>query len=55
MRIAQLRSELSTRDWTLFWADRNDRWLRYRDLDPNPDVSTLIQEIDEDPRCVFWG
>jgi len=39
----------------LYWADRNERWHRYRDLDPSENVSTLLDEIDEDPTCIFFG
>ncbi len=55
MKIVQLRYDPSTREWTLFWADRNGRWLRYWDLDPDPDLDRLIREIDDDPMCAFWG
>ena len=55
MKIAQLRFEATDRSWTLYWADHNERWHRYWDLDPSETVSTLLDEIDEDPTCIFFG
>ncbi len=54
-KIAQLRFDLGTREWTLYWADRNGRWLLYRDLDPSSDIRMLLTEIDQDPYACFWG
>lgn len=47
---AQLRYDPASHDWTLYWADRNSRWHRYDDIDPD-----LLNEINDDPTCVFWG
>lgn len=55
MKIAQLRFNDSDLSWTLYWVDRNQRWHRYRDLDPSENISTLLDEIDEDPTCIFFG
>jgi hypothetical protein len=54
MKIAQLRYDAATRDWTLYAADRNSRWFYYG-ADPAPDVGPLLAEIAEDPTCIFWG
>ena len=40
--------------WQLYWADRNSRWHRYQDLDPGT-AQVLLDEIDQDPTCIFWG
>ncbi|HZA74989.1 MAG TPA: DUF3024 domain-containing protein [Acidimicrobiales bacterium] len=53
--IAQLRYQPTTQRWTLYWADRNDRWHSYEDLDPTTDLDTIIREIDQDPTCIFFG
>lgn len=53
--IAQLRYQPPTQCWTLHWADRNDRWHPYDDLDPTTDLDELINEIDQDPTCIFFG
>jgi hypothetical protein len=34
--------------------DRLDALFLLADTDPDPDVDTLIREIDEDPVCAFW-
>lgn len=55
MKIAQLRYDELARSWTLYWADRNQRWHRYRDLGPSENVGDLLDEIDQDPTCIFFG
>lgn len=55
LKIAQLRFDGGERTWTLWWADRNERWERYWDLDATPDIDQLLAEIDEDPTAIFWG
>jgi hypothetical protein len=52
--IAQLRYDPDTTTWTLYWADRNSRWHRYHDLDPGT-ADELLNEINDDPTCIFWG
>jgi DUF3024 family protein len=52
-RIAQLRYDHGT--WTLHWADRSGRWLKYPDLEPSPRLDDLLTEIDRDPAGAFWG
>jgi Protein of unknown function (DUF3024) len=54
MPIAQLRFDPATVLWTLFWADRNDRWHPYDLIDPGT-VEQLLMEIENDPTCIFWG
>jgi Protein of unknown function (DUF3024) len=53
LKVAQLRYDHGA--WTLHWADRNGRWLRYPDLDPSPRLDDLLAEIDRDPTGTFWG
>jgi hypothetical protein len=55
MKIAQLRYDAATQTWSLWWADRNERWNSYWDVDPTPDIDDLLREIGEDPTAVFWG
>jgi hypothetical protein len=55
MNIAQLRYEPTSTRWTLYWADRNSRWHRYDDLEPTSSLDDLINEIDQDPTCIFFG
>jgi Protein of unknown function (DUF3024) len=53
MPIAQLRYE-GDGAWTLYFGDRNGKWTMYFDLDPRQPVD-VINELEEDPTCVFWG
>lgn len=55
MKIAQLRYDESAPSWTLYCADRNERWHRYWDLDASETISALLDEIDEDPTGIFFG
>jgi hypothetical protein len=52
--LAQLRYDLDSTLWSLYWADRNSRWHRYDDLEPGP-IGDLLEEIAADPMCIFWG
>jgi hypothetical protein len=54
MPIGQLRFDPTTALWTLFWADRNDRWHLYDLIDAGT-VDQLLREIEDDPTCIFWG
>jgi hypothetical protein len=54
-KIAQFRFDSSAGAWTLYWADRNGRWLRYHDLPPASDIRRVLGEIDRDPYACFWG
>ena len=55
MPIAQIRFDEKTGEWTLFCADRNDRWHEYYDIVPTKDIDKILAEIDEDPTGIFWG
>jgi hypothetical protein len=52
--VAQMRFESKTERWALYWPDRNDRWRRYDDLEPTS-VERVLDEIGDDPTCIFWG
>jgi hypothetical protein len=54
MPIGQLRFDPDAALWTLFWADRNDRWHLY-DLIRPARIERLLREIEDDPTCIFWG
>jgi hypothetical protein len=53
--IAQLRYQPQSRRWTLYWADRNDRWHPYEQLRPTVDLRRVLAEIEADPTCIFFG
>jgi hypothetical protein len=55
MVVAQMRYDEKTGEWTLYYADRNDKWHEYRDIEPTKNIDKLLKEIDEDPTGIFWG
>lgn len=55
MAIAQIRYDGKIGKWTLYCADRNDKWHEYYDIDSTKDIDKILIEIDEDPTGIFWG
>jgi hypothetical protein len=53
--VAKIKYLPNSKEWQLFYQDRNLRWHEYWDLGPEKAISKLIEEIDEDPTCIFWG
>ena len=53
--IARLSYVKNRNEWTLYSADRNSKFQRYRDAEATPHVTELLDEIDADPTCIFWG
>lgn len=53
--VAQFRFDVESKEWTLYWPDRNSRWHIYYDTEPTTDFDTLLQEVEEDPTSIFWG
>lgn len=52
---ARLSYSSGTGNWTLYWFDRNSKVRRYPDFGPTTDIQLLLDEIDDDPTCIFWG
>lgn len=55
MKIAQLRYDGSSKRWSLFCSDRNERWWPYDNVGPSVSVDPLLAEIDADPTGIFFG
>ena len=55
MPVAQIRYDNNTGKWTLYYADRNDKWHDYIGKNPTKNIDKILQEIDEDPTGIFWG
>lgn len=53
--IAQLRFDSKTSKWTLYCPDRNSRWHKYTESEPEDKIDTLLRHIDEDETGIFWG
>jgi hypothetical protein len=46
--MARLQWNVSRRDWTLYWRDRNHRWHRY-EYSPTTEIAELLEEIARNP------
>jgi hypothetical protein len=55
MPIARLRFVASKGLWTLYYHRHTGRWERYPLLGPSRRLTDLLDELDHDPICVFWG
>ena len=53
MKIAQFRFEDGL--WSLFWANRSERWLEYPDAEPSTDIGDLIAALNDDVSGCFFG
>lgn len=53
--VAQMRHDDKSGEWTLYCADRNDKWHQYPDFDRTRNIDAIIVEIDRDPKGIFWG
>lgn len=53
--VARLRYTIKRGVWALYWSDHNGRWHLYDLIDPTDDVRVLLDEVDRDPTCIFWG
>lgn len=53
--VARLSYTSSQRAWTLYYCRSSGRWERYPLLSSTTRIDVLLDEIDRDPICVFWG
>jgi Protein of unknown function (DUF3024) len=53
--VAQFRFQPKTREWILFWTDRNSKWHEYELIEPSRNFETLLKAVHEDPTGIFWG
>ena len=53
--IARLRYTKASRQWSLYWRDRNLRFHEYDLVAPSESVEDLLAEVDRDPTAIFWG
>ena len=44
-----------SRGWELYWADRDSNFHVYEFVEPGQDISALLDEIRDDPTCLFFG
>jgi acid phosphatase class B len=55
MKIAQIRFENENKTFTLYCADRNDKWHLYDYIKPSKELEKILEEIDNDIAGAFWG
>jgi Protein of unknown function (DUF3024) len=53
--IARPHFTKATRQWSLYWRDRNLRFHEYDLVPPSQSVEDLLAEVDRDPTAIFWG
>ena len=54
MAIAQIRYE-GDGTWTLYFGDRNGKWIMYFDLDTNQPIDVILDEIGAGPHRRLLG
>ena len=52
---ARLRFTKARNEWDLYWSDRNGKFHRYDRVQPTGNIERLLEEVDADPTCIFWG
>ena len=55
LKVAQMRYDLDSKTWSMWWANRNGRWLSYPDFTPSPDLRGCLHQLDHDKSGAFWG
>jgi len=53
--IARLRYTATTRQWSIFWRDRNLRFHEYKRKLPTKNVQGLLDHIGSHEDPIFWG
>lgn len=53
--IARLRYTKATRQWAIYWRDRNLKFHEYRRKRPTKNVQVLLDYIDNSGDPIFWG
>ena len=52
---AKFRYSQSRDEWSLYWADTNQRWHRVSNVKANKDIRVLLDVVVKDPLGVFWS
>jgi len=53
--VAKLKYVRTKNEWRLYWQRRDLKWHAYELLSSSSDPKELVDEIDEDPYCCFFG
>jgi hypothetical protein len=54
-RVAKFRFVRSSRLWTLYWMRADLRWHRCEPADSTPNLARLLEILDRDEYCAFFG
>ncbi len=52
---AQMRYDLQTGKWSLYWQRASDRWRLFEEFEPTPELERCLDEVDANPYGIFWG
>jgi hypothetical protein len=52
---ARMKYDEATSAWTLYWFDRNSKAHRYDLIEPHQPIQRILDEVERDPTCIFWG
>jgi hypothetical protein len=53
--IAKFQYDPDTLGWQLYSMRATGKWAKYPEIEPTNNLRSLIEEIEKDPYCVFWG
>ena len=53
--VAKFRYSTGRGVWTLYWADRNEKWHRVSSAPAAKTIDPLLAQVLADPSGVFWG
>ena len=53
--VARLRYTKLSKEWSLYWRDRNLKFHEYDLAAPSRNVDELLAEVDRDPTSIFFG
>ena len=53
--VAKFRYIKTKSKWHLYWSDRNGKWHLSEFVKPTKNFSKLLDAVEEDETCIFWG
>jgi len=53
--VAKLRFVRTTGLWTLYWMRADLKWHAYEPAPPTADLAALVEVVDRDQYCAFFG
>ena len=53
--LAKARWVQSQKIWKLYWMKGDLKWHAYPRFPESPSIAKLLEEVDQDPLCCFFG